>query len=401
MKTYMDLFCSLSCDQKYVLNIIQKNGPLTKGEILEKTDYSMTHLNRLLSPLETCGLVQRKGTADSTGGRKPALFDINCTDYFVIGVSTGSARLAISISDLKLHILASRHYPMLPAYTPQKVVEIAQQTVGELLEQLHLQPSQIMGIGLGAFGAIDRKKGLILRQSQKYLHPSWWNAPIVQLFEEAFHLPVVFDMSINGELLMQHNYGMGKDCSKLLVVTCGMSIKSAFFSHNQIIRTSNNREDAFGHMTINIDGEPCHCGNYGCIDCYSSVPAILQRFSSQIKLGRPSSLQSRMDQLTIQEIGQAASQGDALALEVLEYGARVLGCGLSNYINLLSPHMVILSGLIIDASEMFYQNAVETAKQKLSCLAPKNQVVFCRAHSDLFTTCSPVLFIENFLNNSY
>jgi len=53
-----------------------------------------------------------------------------------------------------------------------------------------------------------------------------------------------------------------------------------------IVRTVKNAEDAFDHMIIDVNGDLCSCGNYGCIECYSSIPSIVKRFVSELKKGR-------------------------------------------------------------------------------------------------------------------
>ncbi len=54
---------------------------------------------------------------------------------------------------------------------------------------------------------------------------------------------------------------------------------NAPIAHNtKIIGSNDNRDDAFGHMTVNFNGERCNCGNYGCIEKYSSIPATENAF---------------------------------------------------------------------------------------------------------------------------
>jgi predicted NBD/HSP70 family sugar kinase len=117
-------------------------------------------------------------------------------------------------------------------------------------------------------------------------------------------------------------------------------------------------------MVVNMCGEKCSCGNYGCIECYSTITSILSVFVSGIKIGRTTELKKSPEEITYSDVLAAAGTGDTLALEVVNNAAAVFGTGLSNFISLLNPGLVVLSGPLFNHSTVFYQACIDTATKK-------------------------------------
>jgi hypothetical protein len=72
--------------EKDVFVKLQKEGPLTKKALLKYFDYKPSTLNRILSSMMGKGAIITIGQEESSGGRKPFLFDINTHEKYIIGI---------------------------------------------------------------------------------------------------------------------------------------------------------------------------------------------------------------------------------------------------------------------------------------------------------------------------
>ena len=174
---------------------------------------------------------------------------------------------------------------------------------------------------------------------------------------------MITDNGANCAVLLESKKGYGKDCDNVAYFHCGIGIRTGVISNSNIIRTMNNVEDAFGHMVVDMDGEECYCGNYGCIECYSSAAGILKKYRAEVKKGRKL-LDKPLNQISFTDICQAADKDDELSKETVVNAALALGTGLANFMNLLNPDIVILSGPLIRHSTLYYETAVELALRK-------------------------------------
>ncbi|MCJ7855617.1 ROK family transcriptional regulator [Lachnospiraceae bacterium NSJ-143] len=401
MNPYYNILRQLPADYKNILNIIQKKGPISKSEIQEITGLKLTKLNSLMQFFIDSLIIEKKCVGDSTGGRPPVLFDIIDKKMYVLGIGMGSLNYNITIMDFKANLIASRKFEMNMTYKPQEFIELAYIQAAELLDENNIDYNKLLGLGIGTTGSLNRSEGKIIYSASSRMNESWININILELFEEKFQIPCTIDVNISSVAIAEYLYGKFKGTDRLMYLNCAMSIRSGFVSNGRLLRSTNDKDDAFGHMMVNIDGEACSCGNYGCVECYSSIPAIVKKFRSALKLGRFTVIQKSIDEINYTDICDAAKAGDILAQEILRDAAVTLGCGLANYINLLNPSVVIFNGLLINESDFFYRISVETSVQKLKNLNMDYNIEFSKSDSlsGFFLIGPCVVFLEALLGN--
>jgi glucokinase len=113
-------------------------------------------------------------------------------------------------------------------------------------------------------------------------------------------------------------------------------------------------------MTIDSQGRWCKCGNYGCLEAYTSGSAIATRARESLVADRdssslPSLVNGDLSRITAQTVFDAAAQGDALALEVVRDTARFLGAGIANLLNVFNPDVVVVAGGVTQAGEALFE----------------------------------------------
>lgn len=401
MASNYDLFYRLSPECRTLLNTIQKNGPVTFAFLMDALQIGRSKLQNMMSQLLEIHAVQESGYSESTGGRRSILYDVNCTSFFIVGVSIGSAKYGVCIANLKNQVMVSSEFPMNNQITPNDFVDRIYHEVQRMADQHKISASNFLGIGLSITGAVDCENGVLLRQEANAFHKDWVGVSIQRILEETFLLHAAVDVYISMQTLEQYYYGYGKNSNRLLVITCGMAVGAGFLDRGHIVRSVNNMNNSFAHMIIDFDGRKCTCGNYGCLDCYSSARAIIHQVTQKLKGGVSSSLAGHLDSLTISHIIQAAEQGDFLARSELEYAALILGAGLANYIRLVSPDTVILMGLIVSQFPEYGQIAIESAKKKLSSGSPLEQPPISFIQLDEWKRTGSdgsAMFIERLLN---
>jgi len=136
----------------------------------------------------------------------------------------------------------------------------------------------------------------------------------------------------------------------------------------QLYRGRNGGAGEFGHMTVDVDGPQCKCGNFGCLDVMASAGAIVDKIVGDVKRGARTSCVGlcggRVDDITIDVVLQAAGEGDAHAQAVVEEAGRYLGIGLASLINWFNPELIVLGGRLPLESTLYFQSATETAKRR-------------------------------------
>ncbi len=310
-----------------------------------------------MKTLEDTKIIMEYGEFESTGGRKATEYDVSQTCLYTIGIDISRTYVKIIITNMKLSILKKEEFFMTESYSPEKTVEKITLIIEQMLSDLSIKKNKILGIGIGAVGPIDRKKGIILNP-KSFFNGSWINVPIKAMIEERLSIPCFIDNGANTAVLGEYLYGKGKELESVVYIHCGIGIRSAIIKSGNIIRTMNDREDAFGHMIVEHNGEVCSCGNAGCIESYSSIDAIIKKIDMKTKDNNRA-----INEINYREILKLELLNDKDAIEVINKAAEILGVGLVNLVRLLNPELVILSGPLIMNFKHYYEKTVESFDQ--------------------------------------
>src|SRR5690606_29348009 len=130
-------------------------------------------------------------------------------------------------------------------------------------------------------------------------------------------LPATLDNDANCAVLGEAWVGAAVGQRLVLGVTIGTGIGGGLIIDGLIHHGAADCAGEIGHMTIDMDGRRCGCGNYGCLEAYAAGPAIAMRAIEQVRSGAPSCLAELvggdLERVTAQTVYQAAALGDELA----------------------------------------------------------------------------------------
>ncbi len=370
----MNPFEHLSSHSKTLFALIQTHGPLTKNDLVKRAQMKLTSINRAIKPLIEVKLVDEVGIAASSGGRKPSMYDVTRLHYYLVGVNLSRTYYQVVITDLKASIIAKHTEEMDEKKTPEIVVASVAKIVASLFVDQGISKEAILGVGLGTVGPLDIEKGKMLNP-KKFPSESWQEIDIVHLLESTLKLPVTMENGANTAIYIEQKYGVGKSCGSVAYFNCGIGIRTSVMSDNQMIRHQLNYEDTFAHMVVDMAGEQCTCGKYGCIEAYATLGAIERHYRREVKRGVETSIQKDVELINYMDICQAAKREEYLAVRIIEEAAIVFATGLSNFVSILSPELVILSGPLIRESNLFYQKVV-TATNAFHELTQKNKIEY-------------------------
>lgn len=191
---------------------------------------------------------------------------------------------------------------------------------------------------------------------------------MVEMLKEETAYPIFLENGANCAALAEFYYGAAKGCKSLGYIHVGVGIRSGVINHGRLVRTADNRDDALGHMIVDMDGRQCYCGNYGCLQSYCTLNGMLQEFRAKLKIGRGSNVldlyRGSIEDLPLSVFYQAVKDKDPLVVQIMLDGAAALGTGVANFSNLLDLDLVIINGPVIQLSDDFYNQCAKTAQNK-------------------------------------
>ncbi len=214
---------------------------------------------------------------------------------------------------------------------------------------------RLLGMGIAVAGLVVPETGTLLTSPNL---PEWYDTPLKRIWEDRLGLPVWVGNDASLGALGEWMYGAGKDVDDIIYITVSTGVGGGFVSGGRLLTGSQGFAAEIGHMTIDINGERCRCGNVGCLETLASGTAIARIASERLRNGERSTLADASggthDAVTSRLVGEAAAAGDRLALEIMEEAATNLGVGIVNLVHLLNPALVVIGGGVANTGDLLF-----------------------------------------------
>jgi predicted NBD/HSP70 family sugar kinase len=197
-----------------------------------------------------------------------------------------------------------------------------------------------VGAGLAVPSAVAEPEGLALNP----LHLAWPAGSAVrrifgeQVREAGLAVPAFAGNDVNLAALAEHRHGAGRGARDLLCVATGhRGVGGALVLDGRLHTGSSGLALEVGHLTVNPEGRPCHCGSRGCLDVEADPLAFLTAAGRDP--GPEGSLLRQAEELLRHHYAEPEVREAADAL------IDRLGLGLAGLVNIFNPDRIILGGL--------------------------------------------------------
>jgi predicted NBD/HSP70 family sugar kinase len=197
----------------------------------------------------------------------------------------------------------------------------------------------ILGLGITTPGPVDTTHGRV----DNIPDFSQWNRfNIVDEFKKYVDYNITFERDANAVSLAELYFGYGKQCDDFMVVLSYTGVGLGVVKNRRLYSGKLGLTPELGHITVDMNGSMCTCGNRGCMHEYYGLRVILR----EVRRDFP--------QVTgWEEIVDRAYAGEHYFINVVDQYARILSIGIINAINLFAIDTVILSGFNTYRPEMY------------------------------------------------
>lgn len=355
-----------------VLRIIRDNGSLSRAEIAKLTGLtpaSVTNITKIL--IEDKFLIESK-IGESSGGRPPIILELNPDARYVIGIGIGVGVIDVVITNLSAKIISKKSMIIGDErYDYNLVFAELVNLINEVIELSNIERKNILGAGVALHGIVNAKSG----ESIHSLYYGWKNINIKKRLEDELQLAIYVDNDVRAMALGESLFGATKDISNFVTLNISNGIGAGIIINNTPYYGVDFSAGEIGHIAVELDGDKCNCGNYGCLETVASNNNITKKAIKLIKQGVSSSLIKDIDNinnLTIEDICNAAKNGDEMSIIVLKEAARYIGIAITNLINILNPTAIVVVGEIFENTTYAIDTLSEIVKNRGFKLSSEN-----------------------------
>jgi glucokinase len=279
---------------------------------------------------------------------------------FIIGVDLGGTNIVVgAMSADGSRSFAARSIPtgaeLGAENVADRIVGLIEEVIVDTVAETRAQRSDIIGVGIGAPGPLDRERGLVIVAPNL----GWRNFPLRDRIAERLDLPATLDNDANCATVGEWWQGAARGGTNVIGMTIGTGIGGGLIVDGKLFHGSSDVAGEIGHTTIDLNGRHCKCGNYGCLEAYASGPAIATRAREVLVREEtasllPSLVDGKLETLTAETVYKAAQQGDAVANEIVRDTARYLGAGIANLLNIINADVVVVAGGVTLAGDALF-----------------------------------------------
>lgn len=276
----------------------------------------------------------------------------------VLAVDLGGSKIVSALVSSEGQILHREYFPTLAEEGAAAVIGRIVASAGALMDNAGMAPSSLAGIAVAAAGAIDPAKGIVTDSPNL---PGWHNIPLKDEIEKALGVMTFIVNDATAAALGEHRFGAGRGVRHLIYLTVSTGIGGGIIVDNRLYSGASGSAGEMGHMTIDINGPRCPCGNTGCLEVLASGKAVAREAQRLIGQGTKTVMreiaEGHAEFVTAQTVAAAANRGDAVAISIVNKAANYLGIGLVNLVNIFNPEMIIVGGGMAKMGEMLLQPA--------------------------------------------
>jgi glucokinase len=268
-------------------------------------------------------------------------------EAWAVGVDLGGTKLEVARVDVGGTIRDSLRMPTKVEGGPPLIEADIAQAVDILRERAGSRP---VGVGVGTAGQIDRRSGAV------HFSPNlgWHDVPLCADLEGLTRLPVIVTNDVRAITWGEWLHGAGRGFEDLICLYVGTGIGGGVVSGGRMLSGCTNTAGELGHITIDINGPSCTCGNRGCLEALAGGWAIARDARRKIRQ-EPVAGRIMLDlaggileDVTAETVARSALSGDTFAQRILADVGNALIAGCVSLVNAFNPCRLILGGGVID-----------------------------------------------------
>ena len=386
------------------LNIIRNTGPSTKQAIASKLGINITTTTSLINKLfKEYKILVVSGVDDSTGGRKPKLYQINKKFGYVIGLDIGGENIRVVITDILGNIISSLRDKINSEKSEEEIISKILSMVDSLIIKSKISKEKILGIGMSISGIINTESGYIIFCPNI---EGFKDFPVKKIMEEKTKMKVFIDDSVRCMAIAEKRYGIAKSYNNFIFISLGKGIGIGVFIDGKIYRGSMGLAGELGHITVSENGPICNCGNRGCLEAIASSDGIIRRVTEGMKKGIVTSLSSAInnnfDNLTVEIIAKAAKDGDKFAYYIINRTGEYVGIAIAAALNLFGSDLIVIGGGVSECGDILLSAIKRTVKTRaLDVISKKVAIIKTQLDDNNAALGAATNLIDMLFDNCY
>jgi N-acetylglucosamine repressor len=334
-------------NERQILAALQAHGSLSRAEIARHTGISGPTVTRVVADLLKDKLVEEGDFRPAPLGRPGKVLRLASKNAAVLGAVVGAHHCELVLAGLDGEV---RDGSLQQFATPPRYVDLVKTFVRHARKHVEGRKPPVVGLGISMPGLLNR------RDQRTVYSPNLHQTDGRQLgvdLQQALGLETVILQESHALCLAELTYGAAKGIEDFAMLDISEGLGVGIVDAGRILSGHSGLAGELGHVTVELNGRRCGCGNRGCLETVATDTALTAAVSARV--GKT---------LTIDDVLAGIAAGRLKADEEIEQVLQYLGVALAAVVNLFNPSKLFLHGRFLDASPELFPRLLELTRQR-------------------------------------
>ncbi|GCD19725.1 ROK family transcriptional regulator [Cellulomonas algicola] len=329
-----------------VVETVKRYGGLTQVELATATGLSQATVSTIVRELLAAGVVDTANTTRS--GRRAQMVTLARRVGLAVGVQVGHRSLRVVLGDFTHEVIAEQSLPLPAGHRVDTSLDRVALLVVDLLERVGATLEDVVGLGVGLPAPVDSSTGMV---SVAGLMPGWDEVHVGQVLSKRLGRPVYVDNDANLGAVAESTLGAAREFGDSVYVRVSHGVGAGIVIGGQLHRGAGGTAGEIGHVPVRFPGEPCRCGNSGCLDTVAGATPLL------------GGLRDSHGVLALRDVVQRANEGDQRCAQAVADVGSLVGTVVAGLATAVNPQVVVVGGELADTGEVLLRPMREAMRR--------------------------------------
>jgi N-acetylglucosamine repressor len=336
-------------NERKVLRTIQARGPMSRADVARHAGVTPPTASKAVESLLRASLLEEEDVPEVTLGRPARRLRLASQTTQVLGLVIDAGQCRVLATGLDGKPRPDRTFPFSTPDTYEQLIAEAASCASRLMQRPGVATH---GLGISMPGLIDQ------RQHRGLLSP---NVPITngrspdRDLEAQLGIECIMVQEEHALCLAERTFGAARGLDDFAMLDISTGVGLGVMSGGRLLTGHSGLAGEIGHITVDIDGQRCGCGNHGCLETVASDSALARAIS--LRLGQ---------RVTIEQVIELTQRGEISPAAELNTLCRYLAVGLAAVINLFNPSSLFIHGALFALdSDLLARLSAETQRRAL------------------------------------
>ena len=334
--------------KKEIIALCINDGDYSLADLSKELNTSIPTITKLVGELIDEGFLVDMGKQGTTGGRRPSIYGLNPSAGYLVGTEVRRKSISVAVTNFKGQLIDYyKEVPFVLKNSEESFRELCT-LVTDLIEKIGISHDHVLAYGFNLSGRVNNETGYC------FTYFIGEDRPIAAFLEDELECPVYVENDSRAMTYGEYICGVANNEEDMLFINVAWGLGMGMITDGKLSYGKSGFSGEIGHFPLLDNDQMCHCGKIGCLETGASGSAIYRIFTEKLSEGRASTLAERFnkgEEITLDDILNAANEEDVLAIEVVEEIGTVLGRAIAGLINIFNPELVVIGGTVSNVKE--------------------------------------------------